>query len=158
MPPQQRGHAPGRSQHKAVSQQSAAGSGSAGVAESTRTPTFIATRNDAECLTGTGFGYRIPQFQASSHLIGWPITAPSATSLRLVYSALIFSTRNDRPRPFFLIPTPGSESHPAKGVTFCVRLAGDPFSTALGCLLVLSFPLGFWDFVHTRRRAPTGSG
>jgi hypothetical protein len=46
---------------------------------------------------------------------------------------------NDRPRPFFLIPTPESESHPAIGVTFCVRLAGGPFHTASGYLLVLSF-------------------
>jgi hypothetical protein len=50
----------------------------------------------------------------------------------------------------------GSESHPAKGVTFCVRLwqAGGPFPTAAGCLLASrSF---FWDYGpfvwHTRGR------
>jgi hypothetical protein len=89
---------------------------------------------DSEQHAGTGFRYRLPQLQASSHLVGWPVTCtgrhePSVSILGSHFQSV--STRNGRSRPFFLIPTPGSESRPAIGGTFHVRLAGGPFFHSL---------------------------
>ena len=95
------------------------------------------------------------QRQPPDHLIGWPVTAPRVTNLRLVCPALIFSTRIGRSRPFYLIPTPESESHPAKGVGVLRSTFGDwQVVRFLQPSATFSSFLSLWGFGHLS--APEG--